>query len=434
MEPLLFLAHRIPFPPNKGDKITNFEMLRYFARHYEVHLGTFVDDPQDFKYVPKVLEYCATAHFEPLNPTVSKLLSARALLGSRPLTLAYYPTRNLRSWCAREVAGNRIQSAFISSTPMFQFVRGIEGLRRRVVHFHDLDSDKWRQYAESRRWPLSAVFRREARTLLQEERSIAHEADAGFFVTPAEATLFRSLAPESAAKIHWPGHGLDYDYYRPDESLPSPYRSGERAILFVGVMDYWPNEDAATWFSRDVLPGIRARHPEARFYVVGLNPPASVRALDRDAGVVVTGAVPDVRPYLQHAAVVVAPLRIARGIQNKALQGMAMCKPVVMTSLCAGSLSARAGIEIEVADSGEEFASRVSYLLSHGERAARMGELARERVLRDYSWEESMARMNAFLAAPDSTAAVPDAAPVRVRSGTGGATTSPAEQVLRIET
>lgn len=434
MEPLLFLTHRIPFPPNKGDKITNFEMLRYFARHYEVHLGTFIDDPQDFQYVPKVLEYCASAHFEPLDPFLSKLLSARALLGSRPLTLAYYPTKNLRSWCARAVAEKRIRRAFVSSTPMFQFVRGIEGLVRRVVHFHDLDSDKWRQYAESRSWPLSAVFRREARTLLQEEKLISREADAGFFVTPAEAELFRSLAPESATKIHWPGHGLDYDYYCPSETLPSPYLSGERAILFVGVMDYWPNEDAATWFSREVLPGIRSRHPDARFYVVGLNPPASVRALAKDLGVVVTGAVPDVRPYLQHAAVVVAPLRIARGIQNKALQGMAMRKPVVMTSLCAGSLSARAGVEIEVADTGEAFAVKVGNLLSHPDRAARMGDLARERVLSDYSWEESMARMNSFLAGPDATATRTDAAPVRIRQVSAGATTSAAEQAARIET
>lgn len=399
MEPLLFLTHRIPYPPNKGDKITNFEMLRYFARHYEVHLGTFVDDPQDLQHTTKVREYCASAHFEPLRPVVSKLLSARALFGSGPLTLAYYPRKNLQEWCARVVAERNVRLAFISSTPMFQFVRGLSALARRVIHFHDLDSDKWRQYAESRSWPLSAVFRREGRALLQEERAIAREADAGFFVTPAEAELFRTLAPESAGRIHWPGHGIDFDYYCPSDQFSSPYREGEKAILFVGVMDYWPNVDAATWFSREILPSIRSQHPGAVFYVVGLNPTPSVRSLAEQPGVVVTGGVADVRPYLQHADVVVAPLRIARGIQNKALQGMAMKRAVVMTPPCAASLSARAGAEIEVAETGVEFVTKVSDLLQHADRADTMGSLARQRVRSDYSWNETMMRMNSFLAA-----------------------------------
>lgn len=410
MEPLLFLTHRIPYPPNKGDKITNYEMLRYLSKRYEIHLGTFIDDPRDLAHREKVLEFCASAHFEELSPTVSRLISVRALIGQGSLTLAYYPRRNLQRWCNQVVRDNRIKRAFVSSTPMYQFAQGIENLRSRVIHFHDLDSDKWRQYAESKPWPLSALYRRESRTLLEEERSIAIHADAGFFVTPSEADLFRTLAPESADKIHWPGHGLDHAYYSPNEAVGSPYKSSERVVLFVGVMDYWPNEDAAIWFAKEGFPFVQALHPGARFYIVGLNPTPRVKALALQPNVVVTGEVHDVRPYLQHAAVIIAPLRIARGIQNKALQGMAMERAVVMSPICAESLSAVPGSEIEVAGSGREFGEKISSLLAESERASAMGKRARRRVLNDYSWDDTMKRMETFLegaASPDLHSTLP---------------------------
>ena len=132
-------------------------------------------------------------------------------------------------------------------------------------------------------------------------------------------------------------------------SFPSPFAPGEHAIVFTGAMDYWPNVDAVLWFARDVLPEIRRCDASARFYVVGMNPDPAVRALASDPSVVVTGRVRDVRPYLGHARVVVAPLRIARGIQNKVLEAMAMAKPVVVTTPTAAALSARHGVEIEVA-------------------------------------------------------------------------------------
>ena len=416
MEQLLFLTHRIPYPPNKGDKITNLEMLKFFSKRYEVHLGTFIDDPRDRVHRDKVLEYCRTAHFENLNPALSRLVSARALLGRRALTLAYYPRRNLSRWCDEVARKHAITKTFVSSTPMYQFIPRAATHAVRVIHYHDLDSDKWRQYADTKPWPLSAIYRRESRALLAYEREIARDADAGFFVTPSESDLFRSLAPESSLKIHWPGHGLDHVYYCPSDKLLNPFPTGMKPIVFVGVLDYWPNEDAACWFARNSLPAIRAADPAAMFYVVGMNPTAQVRALARLSGVVVTGEVADVRPYFQHAAVIVAPLRLARGIQNKALQGMAMERPVVMSKLCAASLSAVPGREIETAETAEGFSEKVLTLLGDHDRARAMGREARARVLRDYSWDDTMERMNMRLSTP-----VAFPASVRADIASGGA-------------
>ena len=166
-EPLLLLTHRIPFPPNKGDKITNFEFLRHFAQRYEVHLGTFIDDPRDEEHVDTVRQFCRDVHFERVHPRWARLLSVRGLLTGSALTLAFYSRRGLRRWSERVVANHSIRKVFVSSTPMYQFAPPAGPGTVRVVHYHDLDSDKWKQYAGTKAWPLSAIYRREWRTLLR---------------------------------------------------------------------------------------------------------------------------------------------------------------------------------------------------------------------------------------------------------------------------
>ena len=259
---------------------------------------------------------------------------------------------------------------------------------RRFVDFVDLDSAKWGDYARTRRWPVSAVYAREARRLLCFEKEAASRAEAVIFVTDEEAKLFREVAPESAGRVMTIRNGVDSEYFSPAHDFESPFAPGERAIVFTGAMDYWPNVDAVVWFARDVLPEIRRRDPAARFYVVGMNPDAAVRALGNEPATVVTGRVSDVRPYLKHARVVVAPLRVARGIQNKVLEAMAMAKPTVVTPAAAAALSARPGIELEVADDAHAFAAKVLESMDPV-RGERMGVLARSRVLADYAWPAS---------------------------------------------
>jgi sugar transferase (PEP-CTERM/EpsH1 system associated) len=274
------------------------------------------------------------------------------------------------------------------------------------VDFVDVDSAKWSQYAQSCRWPLSTIYRREGARLLAFERAVAGATEASVFVTPAEAQLFRTLAPECAARVHQAQNGVDTGYFSPEHELPNPFHANEDAIVFTGAMDYWPNVDAVCWFAQQMLPAIAARQPHVRFYIVGVQPTPAVQALARDPRVVVTGRVPDVRPYLRHARVVVAPLRVARGIQNKVLEAMAMARPVVVSSAAARALSGVPATDFDVADGAPEFI-RKTIALMDGERGTVIGKAARERVLADYNWTKNLTPFDALLRDRNETQAAP---------------------------
>lgn len=383
--PLLYLVHRIPFPPNKGDKVRSFNILRKLAQHYRVYLGTFVDHADDRQHVSRLHEWCEEVCAPDLHPLRARIGSLRGLLAGEALSLPYYRHAALRSWVTDTVAQARIRRAVAFSGPMAQYL-DLPGIKQRVIDFCDVDSAKWTQYAADRRWPLSWLYRREGRRLLDFERKAALASDASLFVTAAEAKLFTDAVPEASARTWVMQNGVDAEFFAPQQAPLSPYAGDSPVLVFSGAMDYWPNVDAVSWFVHELLPQIRSQHPQVQFWIVGMNPAPAVQAL-AGAHVHVTGTVPDVRPYIAHADVVVAPLRIARGIQNKVLEAMALARPVVLTAACASGLAARAGAECEIAADGEAFAAQVNALLSNRERSARMGQAARQRVLDEYSWE-----------------------------------------------
>jgi sugar transferase (PEP-CTERM/EpsH1 system associated) len=395
MDSLLFLAHRLPFPPNKGDKVRSCHFLRHLAGRYRVFLGTFIDDPADWQHVETVKKMCAGVHVEALVPWSKRLRSATGLLTHDALTLPYFRSKSLSDWVSEVVRRERITRTFAYSSPMAQYALGLPQMRC-IVDFVDLDSAKWGDYAQRRPWPLAALYRREAARLLEYERHVAERAEGVVFVTQEEANLFCAAAPGSAHRVAAIRNGVDSDYFSPSREFASPFSSGEKPIVFTGAMDYWPNIDAVVWFARDILPQIRRRDPSACFYVVGMNPDASVRALANGPHTVVTGRVPDVRPYLRHARVVVAPMRVARGIQNKVLEAMAMAKPVVASAATAVSLSAQPGVELEVANEATAFAEKVLALMDP-ERAERIGTLARASVLREHAWPTSFEQLDQLL-------------------------------------
>ncbi len=399
MDSLLFLAHRIPFPPNKGDKVRSYHWLRHLAERYRVHLGTFVDDPADWRHVDTVRDLCAEVHIESLVPWSRRAASTSALMTGEAMTLPYFRNRRLATWVRSVAERENVRRVFAYSSPMAQYALDVPDARC-IVDFVDVDSAKWAEYARHRSWPLSAIYRREAARLLDFERDVARRADASLFVTAEEAKLFCDRASDCAGRVVPIPNGVDGDYFSPSIEHPSPYREGEHPIVFTGAMDYWPNIDAVLWFAREVLPGILERDPLARFYVVGMNPDAVVRGLSRSATTVVTGRVSDVRPYLQHARVVVAPLRVARGIQNKVLEAMAMARPVAVTVPTAAALAARPGSEVEVAWEPADFAAKVLALMDP-ERGRVMGGLARQRVLGEYSWLSSYRLLDDVVEPPD---------------------------------
>lgn len=394
MEHLLYLVHRIPYPPNKGDKIRSYHLLRYLGERYHVHLGTFIDDPNDWQYVDAVKALCASTHFAALDPKIARFKSLRGFLSGQALSLAYYRDAGMQSWVASTRANHPISRVLVFSSAMAQFAMPVPAARR-VIDFVDVDSDKWRQYAESKPFPMNAVYARESRELLRYEREVAAAFDASLFVSPAEAELFRKLAPEAAHKTGSFSNGVDPDYFSPERDYASPYDHKTKIIVFAGAMDYWPNVDAVEWFAREIFPSVRQDHPDACFYIVGSRPTPQVQALGKLGGVVVTGSVPDIRPYVAHAQVSVAPLRIARGIQNKVLEAMAMGKTAVVSPEALEGIDAMPGTHLLLARGAEEFGATVRDALSRPPR--QMGAAARALVMAEYSWESHLAEVQDLL-------------------------------------
>jgi sugar transferase (PEP-CTERM/EpsH1 system associated) len=403
-EALLFLAHRLPYPPNKGDKVRSYHFLRALSRTYRVYLGTFVDDAADWGHLPALRAICAELHVAAIRPVQQRVRSAAiGFARGESLSAPYFRNAGLAEWVRGVVKREGICRAFCYSSPMFQYVRDLRV--HTIADFVDVDSAKWDEYAKARAWPFSAIYRREGAQLLRFERSVADDAHAVVFVTEQEAQLFRERVPHCAARIVTVHNGVNGEFFSPDQHFDSPFAPTEQAVVFTGAMDYWPNVEAVCWFAQDVLPRIRRAAPGVRFHVVGMNPAPAVRALSTGSDVVVTGRVPDVRPYLQHARVVVAPLRIARGVQNKVLEAMAMAKPVVCTSAAAAGLNARPGEHFEVADDAAAFAMRVLDLMRAP--GSGLGDRARSHIVEQYSWAKSAQCVASLLDAGPSGA--PDA-------------------------
>jgi sugar transferase (PEP-CTERM/EpsH1 system associated) len=393
---LLFLAHRIPFPPNKGDKIRSFHLLRHLAERYAIHLGAFVDDADDWQHAAQLQTWCASVKLVPLHPRRARLAGLTGLLNGEALTLPYYRSAALKRWADDLARAGTVTRGLAFSSAMAQFM---PKLPVRVLDMVDVDSDKWTQYAPTRRWPMSWVYAREGRKLADWEARVAADFDATLLVSDDEAKLLQTRVPAARARIGAFENGVDAEYFSPERAYPDPYPAAVRGIAFTGAMDYWPNVDAVTWFAERIFPAVREAVPAAQFTVVGSRPADAVVRLARQPGVVVTGGVPDVRPYLAHAACAVAPLRIARGVQNKVLEAMAMACPVVASPQAAEGIRAEAGRDYWLAPDEAAFAAAVVERLRAGGRnpQARAGILAR------YDWGRNLATLDPLFDAPPAT-------------------------------
>jgi sugar transferase (PEP-CTERM/EpsH1 system associated) len=337
----------------------------------------------------------------PLHPRRAKLLSLTGLLTGEPLTLPYYRSAELARWAAALAADGTVTRGLAFSSAMAQFMP--RGLDRRVLDMVDVDSDKWTQYAPTQRWPLSWVYAREGRKLAAWEARVAADFDATLLVSREEAALLQRRAPAARDRIGAFENGVDADYFSPARDYPDPYPADALGVVFTGAMDYWPNIDAVTWFADRIFPAVRDAVPAAQFTIVGSRPADAVLALARQPGVVVTGGVPDVRPWLAHAACAVAPLRIARGVQNKVLEAMAMARPVVASPQAAEGIRAEAGRDYALARDEAGFAAAVVAAL----RARASNPGARERVLVHYDWARNVAVVDPLLdAVPASNPAL----------------------------
>jgi sugar transferase (PEP-CTERM/EpsH1 system associated) len=396
MGDILFLVHRIPYPPDKGDKIRSWNILRHLLKNHRVHLGCFIDDARDWQFTDTLREMVASAHFSEIKPKAARIRGlVSGLTRGEALSLGYFRDKGMKAWVDTCLKTQEIDHVVVFSSPMAQYVLGQRAPI--VIDFVDVDSDKWTQYATHKKFPEKWIYAREARTLLAFERRAAAAAKASLFVSPAEADLFRKLAPEVAASVHPMNNGVDLDYFSPDHAFEDVTKHNGPVIAFTGAMDYWANVDAVRWFANEVWPTIRKGRPDAAFYIVGGNPTPDVKELAKIEGVTVTGRVEDVRPFIARADVVVAPMRIARGVQNKVLEGMAMARPVVTTSQGLEGIDATPGRDLVLADGAEAFAEAVRAVLD-GKAEQALGERARQRMVEHYSWDASLSVLDRFLA------------------------------------
>lgn len=382
------LAHRIPYPPHTGDKTRAFHIARHLARRHDVTLGFVVDSAADLGGVEPLREMVGAVEFGRLLKVWGLAKGVAGLVAGGSVSLPYFSSGCLKRRVAKLASERRYDVVYVSSTPMAQYAQSVRAPV--VMDFVDVDSDKWRQYGDRCRPPLRWLYRTEARRLRGTEASIARWARVCVVATPAEESLLRSFAPWARTEVV--RNGIALDEFRPVER-----RGGAAAVIFTGAMDYLPNVDAVRYFCDEILPAVRRRVPETRFYIVGLNPTAGVRRLADIPGVVVTGEVPDVRPYYHRASVAVAPLRIGRGVQNKVLQAMAMGVPVVASSVAQRGLDAVPGRHLHVEDEPAAFAERVSRLLTSHDDAVALGRQGRAFVEAHHAWEVSLCRLEAML-------------------------------------
>lgn len=388
----LFLAHRVPFPPNRGDKIRSHHLLKAVAALGPVHVGTFGETEEDMA-CDAALASVSRSHCLVRRSKALPLAGLEALASGKPVSLTAFDSPRLRAWVRATLAQHPIDRIVVFSGQMGQYVpQGFPG--RVLIDLCDVDSAKFEAYAAQHAWPRAVLDRREARLLMREEERLARLADVTVLVTQAEAALLQSrLCKGAQADVRALRNGIDTITYDPSHTAPHGalrVAAGPH-IVFTGQMDYPPNIAAVDRMAGAIMPAIRAQFPQAQFHVVGRAPTADVRRHDGQGGVTVWGEVPDVKPFLAAADLVVAPLTIARGVQNKVLEAMAMARPVVLSVEAATGIDAHDGEHFAVASDDAGLISRACDLLADPDKAQAMGQAARRYVVEQQGWDAMLA-------------------------------------------
>jgi sugar transferase (PEP-CTERM/EpsH1 system associated) len=397
---ILYIVHRVPYPPDKGDRIRAYHVARHLARQGELHLACLADEPVAAETLEVLGGLCRRVAVERVGAWSQRLGALASLAAGGTASEGAFRSpalaRTLQSW-ARET---RYDVVLASASSMAPYLK-LPELRSApaVVDLVDVDSQKWLDYAAAGRGPRAWLYRTEGRRLRRLERDLPRWAHAVTLVSEAEADIYRGFC--AAGTVEAVTNGVDLDYFRP---LPP---ANEPACVFVGALDYRPNVDGACWFCEEVWPAVRQRRPDARFTIVGRRPVPAVRALASLPGVEVAGQVPDVRPHLASAAVAVVPLRIARGVQNKALEAMAAARATVTSPQALAGLRAVPGADLLTAASAAEWVEAVVGLLEDPVRRQQLAAAGRRYVEENHHWDRCLEPLGALLrsAAPAPLAA-----------------------------
>lgn len=385
---LLFLCHRIPYPPDKGDKIRSYHELRFLAARHDVDLITTLDDPADERHVATVSRSVRSATIVPLHRAGAAVRAGLAVLTGAALSEAWFTPPSLRAAVRRAVERERYDAVLVFSSAHSRLALST-GLPT-VLDFVDVDSAKWAAYATAcgAPSPRRFVYALEAARMRRLEADTSARAFATVVCAQREVDALRAIA--TPRRLELVPNGTDTEAFRPDATVER-----EALVVFSGAMDYRANADAVIWFAQQAWPSIRARVPHARLAIVGSNPGAAVQALAAQDGIEVTGRVDRVQPWLQRARVAVAPLQVARGIQNKVLEALACATPVVATPAALEGIPGARGT-LAAATSTQQ-ADAVVQLLTDPVRAVRLGAEGRSFVLEASTWDSRLSRLDEVL-------------------------------------
>ncbi len=414
---ILYLAHRIPYPPNKGDKIRSFNEIKYLSGFGEVYLGALVDNPCDMKYEQGLNCWCREIYLIPLSTMKKKLLSLKGLWNGTPMSVHYFYEQDLQQAVDHLISIHNFDVIFCFSSPMAEYLfrSSYCRLKKRdnsnssifIMDFCDVDSQKWKEYSKICKWPLSKIFLKESDLLCKYEHKVAKTFDYSIFVSEREKKLFKQLNPD-IDPILTVGNGVDIEYFQPgrpskkgNKSIPS-----HPSVLFTGVMDYYANVDGVCWFVKEIWPNIKREVPETVFYIVGSNPSPEIKQLHNNIDIIVTGYVDDVRFYYDLATLCIVPLRVARGIQNKVLEAMAMAKPVVCTPNAFEGIDALPGQDLIIAFKSRDFAKAVTKLLQDKTLRDELGSRARKCMETCYNWNVQLNPLKQILSKKDIQSSV----------------------------
>lgn len=380
---VLYLTHRVPYPPDKGDRIRNWHVLRGLAERFRVSLGCLADEPVHESTRQALAEQCERVAIVPMSRFARLSGAGCSLLMGHSLSEGAFWSRELARTVESWHADSPFRATIISATSLVPY------LRRPVlkpvpafVDVVDVDSRKWLDFAATVSPPKSWIFRLEGRRVQRIERELPRWASASVLVSPAEAMIFESVAGTGSATVAT--NGVDLDYFQP--SAPA----NEPIAAFVGALDYLPNVDAAEWFVHEVWPAVHTARPDAEFHLIGRNPAPRVRKLAAVAGVQLIGGVPDVRPHVAQASIVVVPMRLSRGLQNKVLEALAMAKATIVSPPALAALTAEPGRHLIRAESSQEWTQAILELFDNPTRRQLLGREGRAFVELRHAWDRCL--------------------------------------------
>ncbi len=386
---ILYVCHRFPFPPQRGGKIRPFNMIKHLAQKHQVTVASLVRSDQEAHDGAGLAEYCAQFEMVRVDAPIQTLRMVARLPTFTPSSMGYFYSGELASRIDALLARNRFDLILVHCSSVAQYVSAVEGVPK-ILDFGDMDSQKWLEYARYKPFPLSLGYRLEAAKLARAERRLARRFDMCTATTHAEWRTLQDYGTGVASD--WFPNGVDSGYFRPSGTAHDP-----DTIAFVGRMDYYPNQECMIDFCARVMPRLRATRPELKLLIVGADPAPSIQRLGSLPGVTVTGSVPDVRPFLHRSALMVVPLNIARGTQNKILEAMASGLPVVTSRAAAGGVDAKDQEHFLVASTPDDYAAAILRLIDNPAERQRLARAGRERMLSNHAWDKSMRRLDGII-------------------------------------